>query len=447
MLIGSQLFNGGIGGAAPTVNYQFQATWDSAGDQTYVNATNYDLDSEGVEDGDFTAKIGINTTIEAASNELKHTLSSAASGEFSGLVTNDLTLATGVLMRIDQKINNTSNGYTTAISEIQGAVSVFPQTGMIRFTPVTSVPDYLIFQYNGAGTVIENYRLTTALTPAANQYDTIVFIFGGHDSSGNPIFSGDTASNFQHGCHIFIRENRTGDYKLAIILEEYDLISSANIYAHALKSGGTSFIANNDNWKVTDSLTTYLDVLYPVVGDKFTTTFGTADTGQTWTQQSGTWSVSSGKATCNGAGIATIDASTGAADVIIKAILNTGTGNPSIVFRWSDSNNYWYVQLDNTSNIYELHEVNGGSDNVRDSASITIANSTDYSLQVRIEGSNVEAWFDGDNNTKLVYTTATLNQTATIHGIKTDATSPTFDNFTVRKVVDSDRNTSFAASE
>ena len=77
-----------------------------------------------------------------------------------------------------------------------------------------------------------------------------------------------------------------------------------------------------------------------------TTTLGTAETGGAWTAHVGTWGISSNQAYCPtsaGLNIATVD--TGYSDGFVTVtVTGVSAAGQRLVFRLSDSSNYWDLQ-------------------------------------------------------------------------------------------------------
>jgi len=151
-------------------------------------------------------------------------------------------------------------------------------------------------------------------------------------------------------------------------------------------------------------------------------------TARSWTEQSGDWDIQSNRANPDGAAIATADV--GQADVVVDLVVNGGAaGQPGILLRFADTSNYWYLQADRANNQLELHEVNATVDTVRANTAVTINDSTDYTLRAICDGTTIDGFINGGN--KISYASASLNSTATIHGLYSDNTACQFDDFTV----------------
>ena len=144
------------------------------------------------------------------------------------------------------------------------------------------------------------------------------------------------------------------------------------------------------------------------------------------TEQAGNWDIQANRANPDGAGIATWGV--GKADVVIDCVVNGGAaGQPGIVLRYTDANNYWYLQADRAANQLELHEMNGGVDTVRANVAAVINDNTDYTLTAVAHGQRITGCIN--KGSAIVYTLAALNEGVTVHGLWSDNTVCQFDNF------------------
>ena len=180
-----------------------------------------------------------------------------------------------------------------------------------------------------------------------------------------------------------------------------------------------------------------------VVQDTFTDTNGTSLDAHTpdvvvsggWTEQAGNWQITSNKAVISSSTIARATIESGEADCVIAVTVtsNTGTDDPSrdsaIIGRYSDLNNLWLVGVNSQGDIFRLVERNASTFTTRASASVTINTATAYALEATFNGANIDATLDGGND--ISYGSATLNQTATIHGIAVRTVNDTVDDFSV----------------
>lgn len=129
-----------------------------------------------------------------------------------------------------------------------------------------------------------------------------------------------------------------------------------------------------------------------VLADSFgrapsTSSLGSADSGESWTADAGTWGLSgaTGYLQSGSAGQATID---GGPDGGVGFMLPTPRDGEGVVFRHSDTDNYWRVTADVTNSRWQLVEVTNGSvTQTINSASGTCCDSTDLNF----------ALFDGNS--------------------------------------------------
>lgn len=167
----------------------------------------------------------------------------------------------------------------------------------------------------------------------------------------------------------------------------------------------------------------------PLVSDGFGSAFGTTDglghaegvTGGigsgggnvAWTQQVGTWTVSSSKAaaaTLSG-GVAVATALLSTKDVLAKVKVTRSAGAGGLALRWTDSSNYLYTEHDGT-NAY-LKQVLAGSTTTLITAAATY--SAGAELVADLNGTAGRLYY----NNALVGTTSSINSglTATAHGL------------------------------
>lgn len=181
----------------------------------------------------------------------------------------------------------------------------------------------------------------------------------------------------------------------------------------------------------------------PLVSDGFGSAFGTSDglghaegvagglgaggNGVTWTQQAGTWGISSGKSLCSatsgGIGIATAPA--GTINVMVGAALTRSAGAVGIVLRYLDANNYVYA-LHNGTNA-QLVKVVAGTPTTLVNAAATY--SAGARLVVRADLTKFRLYYnDVFIGTEQVIADASL-QTGAAHGLYADNTTDTIDDF------------------
>lgn len=184
-----------------------------------------------------------------------------------------------------------------------------------------------------------------------------------------------------------------------------------------------------------------------IVQDTFTDTNGTSLDAHTpntapsggWTERVGNWSINSNSTNLSGNSNnahATIE--TGVADCTItcEADNNAGSGalgtETGIICRWSDTSNYWRVGVNAFDDTIKIIERNAATNTQRASGSVSggVTGGTLYTVQAVLAAASITATVDGANS--INYASATLNQTATIHGIAArTATTDRVDDFLV----------------
>lgn len=147
----------------------------------------------------------------------------------------------------------------------------------------------------------------------------------------------------------------------------------------------------------------------------------TPEWGNAWTEQLGDWDIQSNQANMSSIsgttpnGVATT--TTTVADARFSATVTpVSTGAPGIIFRYSDNNNFWFVQVNESVNFFQLFERNAGSFVNRGQAAVTINAGTSYSIVVDVSGTSITATLNGGNTVS--YGSATFNQSQTTHGMR-----------------------------
>lgn len=171
-----------------------------------------------------------------------------------------------------------------------------------------------------------------------------------------------------------------------------------------------------------------------LVSDTFTDSNGTALTAHTpdidtvgsgWVNQSGTYQIDSNAAhreTGPTGSVVAIDA--GNADVTVKSDISAKTTS-GIVARLSDDNNYWLGWAQDG----KLYENNADSLTERaDLGAPTIPNT----LELECNGSSIT--FRAETGLSATYASATFNQTATLHGLRSNDDLGIFDDFSVNSL-------------
>jgi hypothetical protein len=173
----------------------------------------------------------------------------------------------------------------------------------------------------------------------------------------------------------------------------------------------------------------------------FTAANGTAltaivpEAGGVWTHQNGsTWEVQSNKAKALSApvgepkALAIVNAAL--ADGVVELTVNGGGSaiNGAIVLRYdSATKSHFLVYLSNVE--FSLYEFNGTTYTQRATVAVSPSGSTDHRIIAIAEGSTITAYFDNAN--KITYSSATLNQATTVHGIRSTGTTTSFDDFVI----------------
>jgi hypothetical protein len=148
----------------------------------------------------------------------------------------------------------------------------------------------------------------------------------------------------------------------------------------------------------------------------------------TGVEQSAGWDIQANRANPDGAGLHSWEL--GKANIFFFLKVNGGTaGGPGMLMRYTDTDNYWYLQADRANNRLEIHEVNATVDTVRATAAVAINDSTDYIISGYCHAQSMRCFIDGLST--IAYGTAVLNEGATKHGLFSDNSDCKFDNLLV----------------
>jgi hypothetical protein len=183
-----------------------------------------------------------------------------------------------------------------------------------------------------------------------------------------------------------------------------------------------------------------------VVLDNFTTADGTNLAGRTpsptntpggtWTEQTGDWSITGNEAliaVSTDRAAATIEG--GAADVTLtcecKSVGATNSNRDAgLVARWSDASNFWSIGPNQGLAVFRIVERNAAVNTVRATTSITTDTTNYKTIQAVLSGQTIDGTYEGGN--AIQYTSAALNETATVHGMRVrDAAGDRIDDFQV----------------
>jgi len=225
----------------------------------------------------------------------------------------------------------------------------------------------------------------------------------------------------------------------AWLLEWYDMVGNAATLYPGIQSNAATFTV--DYIRIPDALWLPTQLAYDTftrangaIGvSEVTGPDGQAVTARTYTDQVGTWDISGNTAVATVLGIVILP--TLHADVVLQATLTTpgaGVTPGGIIVRWLDANNYWYVRVTpgTAGNDFDLVEVNAGVPTVRGTADEDPAAATAYVITVITYGQTIDVFWNQFR--RIHYTTAALNETQSIHGLRDEGNSNfVFDNLLV----------------
>lgn len=374
---------GGVAATAP-ITYLLNCFPGTTADQSYTNGQVIDTAGEGCTSGSLT---------------VSGTLCVASSGELQS-----------------------SSGYCTsltspAISTLSGLACFYKFT--LRGADINNFlgwTDKLELEFYSDGLAYRQpgnrgiFNITNSVTYSnAN-------VLGGFNSSGVPCVSPRATCNV--GGSYFVKGGIYSNWTLLWVNTD---ISSSQVTFH-----DTNAHLTNGSYNLLIPDYDFSTVLQPSFLDTFASSFGTPDVGGAWTQQSGVWSVSSGKALSTTAGIATFAGPSNYVLYDTKVTMPaSGTTGSGLIVRWVDSTHYWYVQLvAGTTDNVKLIEVNGSEPgDTRSTASATLSASTEYRIRV-IAKADSPYWKTYVNEVeKNSYTTVGSSSTATAYGLKDEGNS------------------------
>lgn len=146
-----------------------------------------------------------------------------------------------------------------------------------------------------------------------------------------------------------------------------------------------------------------------------TTGLGTADTGGTWAEPNGDFGIDTNEAyTPNSVtfGHAHIDAADADVDMRVTVATLGGDGNAGLIFRWSDSDNYWVLFINGVTDQMQLGKVISGSFN--NVSTTDIAKGAGDELRVITNGSRIRTFWNGGFADNI---TDAFNENETNHGL------------------------------
>jgi hypothetical protein len=125
----------------------------------------------------------------------------------------------------------------------------------------------------------------------------------------------------------------------------------------------------------------------------------------------------------------------GVSDCVVEALVNKSGASVDAFYhdagvfcRYTDNNNYWKISLNDGANVFRIWENNSGVKTVRATKSVTI--SGEHTIRVTLNGQTITATLDGGD--EISYSSASLNETATRHGICERHNGDYVDNFKVQ---------------
>ncbi|MEA3438869.1 MAG: LamG domain-containing protein [Chloroflexota bacterium] len=124
----------------------------------------------------------------------------------------------------------------------------------------------------------------------------------------------------------------------------------------------------------------------------------------------------------------------GVSECVVEAVVNKSGASVDAFFhyagifaRYTDNNNYWKIGIHDGANKFVIWENNAGVKTMRATKSVTI--SGEHTIQVTLNGQTITATLDGGD--EISYSSASLNETATKHGICERHNGDYIDNFKV----------------
>lgn len=283
--------------------------------------------------------------------------------------------------------------------------------------------------YIQAGGTTEN--IASVQYSASTDYQ-LAIILGGYDANGVPWRQGELVASYLYGASFFIKGGAFTDWTL---LWRTALMNTATLYAAFSNYNAAGTLSR---FRVPDR--SLKAVLQPQALSTFTAANGTSldavapEVGGVWTEQSGDFDIQGNRAspTSGSNAIATISISE--SDVLARCVVRTlfdSAAGHGVVVRYSAGPDFWVALILGDANAFGLYEVDDGAFTERASAAVVIAANTDYDVFVVADGQVIDAFLDGGN--KISYESASLNETATVHGIRSSFSAGThdaeFDNF------------------
>lgn len=157
-----------------------------------------------------------------------------------------------------------------------------------------------------------------------------------------------------------------------------------------------------------------------------------------WTEQSGTWDISSNALVGSASGIITCDTAQPDGNawqaISVNATHSTSAKFVKLILGWVDSNNYYWAGFKFGSNSIEIHKVAGGADSTLMTGSATLTVNTYYDLGFCCSPAGELSATIGTT----IVEAGAQTVTGTTVGLGTDAGNATFLTFAQGKVRDDD---------
>lgn len=422
----------GVGGLSPILGvscpggagctYELLARFNVA-NQGYANAQVLGI-PEGVDVGQLTVVDTSTGTVTINANQLR--LFGSIGWDTTGTYSQGIAKSRGKLVGGKVTIANVANSCTWGLTD---AATIAINNRDYAFSCVASVMYATIDDAGLRGTIL-------ALTPVNGvQYEWAI-VLGGYDASEVPWDSGE-AGTFDYGAAWFIKGGVYADWTL---MWRDHAQNVATLYEMQQQNQNTNL--DMDDLRVPTR--NYSAVLQPTNKSTFTAANGTSldaitpEVGGAWTERNGDWDIQGNKANVvndTGSGpYAMATCGSGEADVFVRGtvnIANSGVGQGGLLFRYTDTSNFWQLLINQGGGEFQLWETNGGVATKRASAAVAFAALTDYEVTIITNGQNMQGFAGGAN--RLTWTSA-FNQAMTVHGIKGRSATTTIDNFHVHPI-------------
>lgn len=170
-------------------------------------------------------------------------------------------------------------------------------------------------------------------------------------------------------------------------------------------------------------------------GDDFNRADGslaTSSSGLAWTNQSGTSAIESKTAKAGAASQHKATLNPGISDGFFEMSMPTRGGEGWLMVRFSDINNYVRAGFHTSNGLLVQKIVVGVATDLIRANQTPDLDHTNVRVGLLLSGSTIELWLDG---VKLASVSDSFNSTQTLFGFQTASTSPRFDNFWCRALV------------